>query len=403
VLFKKLQCYVTPWRLKWYSRAILFSFGISVLIAVFACQGASTLTGRLGGDYPAFYGAGRIIASGDWQDLYSASRQIEAQKTLFPNEDLHLLPFSYPPFVALAYYPFSLFNYRISYLIHTIFMIGALILTIQLIRPFNTLIDRYPLCALALTLSFYPLYRAILGGQNIATLLLLIIGSWRLVLARREWLAGLVLGLLLFKPQFAIPLIGLYVLSGRWRVGLGSVCTAAVLYAISSWVSGPLWVVSWTKFTWWFSQTDAAVNRANSISWLGFFEAIGGTNSQVALILGWIMILLTAIGLLLLWTIPGRREDITAQLAITMPALALMPPHVMYYDLSLILFSFAVMTSTNFEKYLPIFGLVWLLSFSQVISNIIGFSPLFILLVYTGIMAFISSIWLDRSPQAINY
>jgi hypothetical protein len=403
VLFKKLQPYLTPWRLKWYSRAFLFGFGIAVLIAVFASQGSSTLTGRLGGDYPAFYGAGRIIASGDWQNLYSPARQTEVQKTLFPNKDFNLLPFSYPPFVALAYYPLSLLNYRISYLIHTLLMVGALILTIQLIRPLNAGIDRYPLTALALTLTFYPLLRAILGSQNTAILLLLIVASWQLILARRQWLAGLVLGLLLFKPQFAIPLIGLYVLSGRWRVGLGSLLTGVGLYAVSSWLSGPLWVVPWMKFTWWFSQADAVMNRANSVSWLGFFEAIGGANNHATLILGWGLTLLTIIGLVLLWTIPGKRGDLTTQLAITMPLLVLIPPHVMYYDLSLVLFSFAVMTAVDLEKYLPILGLVWLGGFSQLISKMVGFSPLFILLVCTNIIVLTSFIPLGRRPEVIDF
>jgi hypothetical protein len=141
------------------------------------------------------------------------------------------LAFSYPPFVALAYYPLSLFGYRISYIIHSLLMVSALVLTIQLIRPFNPLIDQYKLSALALSLSFYPLFRAIWGGQNTAVILLLIVGTWRMALAHREWLAGIILGLLLFKPQFAIPLIGLFVLSGRWRVGLGSALTAVVLYS----------------------------------------------------------------------------------------------------------------------------------------------------------------------------
>ena len=370
----KLECFLTPSRIKWYSRSILFTLGVSFLIAVFGGKDVSTLSGRLGGDYPAFYGAGRIIAEGDWKNLYSVPQQIEVQKALFVNGDTGLLPFSYPPFVALAYYPLSLVSYRISFLIHTLLMVGALILTIQLIRPFNAAIDRYHLSALVLALSFYPLFRAVFGGQNTAFLLLLTVGSWRAVSARREWCGGLVLGLLLFKPQFGIPLIGLYVLSGRWRVGLASVLTAVILYTLSSWVSGPLWVVPWAKFTWWFSQVDAGVNSTNSISWLGFLEAIWGTNSQAALILGWGMILLTALGLALLWIIRGRRANLTALLSITMPALVLLPPHVMYYDMSLVLFSYAAIVTMDSEKLLPIIGGIWLLSFSQILAKIIGFS-----------------------------
>lgn len=398
----RLHGFLTPWRIKWYSRSLLFAISIAFIIAVFGGKDASTLTGRLGGDYPAFYGAGRIIAEGDWENLYSPTRQLEIQKDLFPHEKNGFLAFSYPPFVALAYYPLSLFGYRISYIIHSLLMVSALVLTIQLIRPFNSLIDQYKLSALALSLSFYPLFRAIWGGQNTAVILLLIVGTWRMALAHREWLAGIILGLLLFKPQFAIPLIGLFILSGRWRVGLGSALTAVVLYSISSWISGPLWLASWYKFTWWFSQTDAGVNSANSVSWLGFLEAIGGSKNYVALIIGWIMVLLTIIGSGLIWTVGGRRADLTAQLGITMPALVLMPPHVMYYDISLILFTYVTMVAVNPEKFGLIIGFIWLFGFSQVAGTILGFSPLFFLLPYTSILAvrYLSRLAINPDPSS---
>ena len=155
----------------------------------------------------------------------------------------------------------------------------------------------------------------------------------------------------------------------------------------SSWVSGPLWVVPWFKFTWWFSQTDAGVNSANSVSWLGFLEAVFGTKNHVALFLGWGLISLIVIGVGLLWLIGGRRADLTSQLGITMPALVLMPPHVMYYDLSLVLFTYAAMVAVNSEKLWLILGFIWLLGFSQIASTKIGFSPLFFVLLYTNILA----------------
>lgn len=387
VVVNRLRGFLTPLRIKWYSISLLLALGISFIIAVLGGKNVSTLTGRLGGDYPAFYGAGRIIAEGDGENLYSPSRQLEIQKNLFPNGTSGYLAFSYPPFVALAYYPLSLFSYRISYIIHTLLMVSALILTIQFIRPFNPLIDRYNLTALALSLSFYPLFRAITGGQNAAITLLLVVSSWRLVLADREWFAGMILGLLLFKPQFAVPLVGLYVLSGRWRVGLGSLFTAFLLYFLSSWVSGPLWVVSWSKFAWWFAQTDVVVNSTNSVSWLGFLRALLGDQSHVALIFGYGLSCLTVIAVSLMWTIGGRGADLTAQLGITMPILVLIPLHVMYYDLSLLLFTYAALVSVNYEEIWPLIGVVWVFSVIQIASKIIGFSPLIIVLVYTSILA----------------
>ncbi|MCK9377083.1 MAG: DUF2029 domain-containing protein [Syntrophobacterales bacterium] len=381
-----LENIFTPFRLKWYPRAILFAIGLSFLLIISIGHGASTLNGRVGGDYPAFYGAGRIIANGDWQNLYNPATQLQAQQGLLPEKKSNFLPFSYPPFLALIYYPLSLLNYRLSYIIHTLFMLGSLMLALQLLRPFSHTIDQYYLLTLAMALSFYPLFSGVLMGQNTAVILLIIVGAWRLALANREWLAGLILGLLLFKPQFALPLIGLYLLSGRWRVSLGSTFTGLALFLISSLISGPHWLSSWLKFSWWFSQADAGVNYANSVSWLGFFEAVGGAGNSMALIIGGVLVFLTSIGLALVWARGGRRGDLTAQLGLSLPGLILLPPHVMYYDMSLVIFSYSLLAERNIKNFNTIIAFIYLLGFSQIISKTLGFSPLFFVLLFTVIL-----------------
>src|SRR5262249_3233805 len=49
-------------RLRLYPRAIFAAIAVGFAIAVAFGSGTRTLTGRLGGDFPAFYGAGRILA-----------------------------------------------------------------------------------------------------------------------------------------------------------------------------------------------------------------------------------------------------------------------------------------------------------------------------------------------------
>lgn len=381
-----LENIFTPFRLKWYPRAILFAIALSFLLIISLGSRASTLSGRVGGDYPAFYGAGRIIAQGDWHNLYNPATQWQSQQGLLPEKESDFLAFSYPPFVALMYYPLSLVNYRLSYVIHTLLMLGSLMLALHLLRPVNPKIDQYYVLALALTLSFYPTFKAVLMGQNGAVILLLIVGAWRLALAGREWLAGLMLGLLLFKPQFAVPLIGLYLLSGRWRVSLGSALTALALFLASSVISGPDWLASWLKFSWWFSHVDAGVNRANSVSWLGFCEAVTEPGNLLALVLGWGLALLTAISLALAWAWGGRRGDLTAQLALSMPGLILIPPHVMYYDLGLVIFSYALLAERHIKNFDIIIALIYLLGFSQICSETLGFSPLFFVVLVTALL-----------------
>ncbi len=163
-------------------------------------------------------------------------------------------------------------------------------------------------------MSFYPLFRAIVGGQNTAITLLFVVLGWRAALVRKDFLAGIILGLLLFKPQFGLPLIGLYVLSGRWLVGVGSLFAAIILYGIGTLISGPTWIASWYQFTIWIAQADAGINYDKAISWLGFVQAILGWKNHLALFIGWVMSVATAIIVALVWLIGRRRADLTAQL-----------------------------------------------------------------------------------------
>lgn len=384
---KGLQHLLTPWRLKWYSRSLLAAIVVAFIIAVLSGNGASTLTGRLGGDYAAFYGAGRIVAEGESGELYNWNRQLDAQKGLFPGEDKSFLPFMNPPYVALAYVPLSLLPYRFSYVIYTLLLVGALLMTLHLVRPMNAQIDRHYLFAFTLLLFFYPVLRSVLGGQNTALTLLLVACSWRSVEDRREFRAGFFLGLLLFKPHFALPLIGVYFLSGRWRVAIASAITALFLYVIGVLMQGPRWVTIWFEYAKWAIQPPMGFEADKAISWAGFFNGLLGTDSTFALILGWTMVLGTIVGISWIWFVGGRRSDLTAQIGIAVPCLLLIPPHVYYYDAGLLFFTYAVLITKNLKRQAELVGIVWLLGFSQILSGLIGFSPLFFVTVFTGMLA----------------
>jgi len=61
---------LTPWRVKWYSRAAVLALAVAFLVVLLSGSGTTTLTGRIGGDYPAFYTAGQIVAAGEAANLY---------------------------------------------------------------------------------------------------------------------------------------------------------------------------------------------------------------------------------------------------------------------------------------------------------------------------------------------
>ena len=88
-------------RLALYSRVLLISISIAFLVVLSTGSGPNTISGRIGGDFPAFYSAGQIIVAGEQRKLYSAETQRKYQKALL-SDGIGLLPFAYPPFVAVA-------------------------------------------------------------------------------------------------------------------------------------------------------------------------------------------------------------------------------------------------------------------------------------------------------------
>lgn len=343
-----------------------------------------TLTGRLGGDYPAFYGAGRIVAQGYVEGLYSPELQKRVQKDLFPAKSGNeYLAFAYPPQAALAYVPLSFLDYRLSYSLHCIIMLGSLFLSLHLIRPMVKQVDHYFLIAFTLSLFFFPILRSVMGGQNTVFSLLIIAAAWRAFEEGHEYLSGAVFTILVFKPQLALPFIGMLALAGYWKACIGSACTGILFYSVGVLMQGPGWLSKWLAFATWFSDTDSLVNKTNSVSWLGFLKAFPILKSWSAGI-GWMLTTITIV--VLSWFLWKRRKsEMRTRIGFTSICLVLISPHLMYYDIGLVLFTLVALLGRLQTRGIAFIALVWLLGFSQIAASMIGFSPLFFMAVFLWI------------------
>lgn len=394
----------TPWRLKWYPRLLLLAVTIGVLIALVSGEGASTaLQGRLGGDYPAFYGAGKIIAEGDGQNLYNAERQARSQQGLFPDDQQTFIPFPYPPHVALLYTPLSLLNYRFSFAIHILLMVCAVLLALWAITPMCKAVSRQFFLAFTLLILYYPLFRAIIGGSNTPITLLLIALCWRSIEDGYTFRAGFLLGLLLFKPQYALPLIGLFILSGRFRVVIGSIVTGFLLWGIGVSVAGWDWFVKWFGYAHWVVRTAADIDKQNAISWIGFLEALWCTDSTLATVLGYSLVAATIAVTCWAWWKSAKNGDLTAQLGLAAACIVLIPSHVFYYDAGFLAFTWIALINQEWSFKTNFFTVAWLWGFTQPFATWLGFSPIFLFTACTFFLAVwkLSSVARDASDSAM--
>ncbi|HUP71927.1 MAG TPA: glycosyltransferase family 87 protein [Acidimicrobiales bacterium] len=390
-----------PWLTR-VARAVAVALALAFVIAVVSGSGADTASGRLGGDYPAFFAAGRLITSDERSSMYDPARQAEAQQGLFPGDaDDGLLYFAYPPHTALAYLPLSHLPYRVSYALHTLLMLGATVAALYLVRPMLPLVDRHFELAVIGAVSFYPMYRAITGGQNTALTLLLLAGSWRAVEGRRDVLGGVLLGLLLFKPQFALPIIGLHLLARRWRLGVSAALTAVACWGIGAALLGFDWLGEWFESVRIFSDLDAHVNRRNAVSFLGVADTVFGVGDNFGRALGGTLALATVVALIALWRSHGRRS-LCAPMIVALPAIVLISPHAMFYDAGLLVLALAAMLAARHVHVRQAAAVLWCAGVLDLTKHAVGLTPLFAVTIAVFVIALVNARRYEPLPTGLR-
>ncbi len=359
------------WRLRVYPLVVLATLAAALLLTTIVFDESDPET-RIGGDYPAFYAAGSIAAAGDWDDLYSHERQQLEQSGLIDDGGAYLY-FSYPPFVAGAYALLSWMPYAWSSLFHTLLMALALAGSISLLWPWLSRLGWPPVAVYAGALAFYPLLRAIPGGQNTSLSLLLLAAAVRLEHEDRQVAAGVALALMLYKPQFGVILVPLLVLTRRWRVLTGWAGGAAALYLFSALAVGWNWVGPWWDQATSFRDANATINGANFVSLPGFFENL--SSSAAGPVVGYLLAAVLGLGVAFFWW-RNPRESVLVRYALAAAAVVVSAPQTLYYDVGLLALVMVAVISSDPRRYSPvvlgILGASWL----QITSSQLDWSPL---------------------------
>jgi hypothetical protein len=357
--------------------AVLLAMAAAVLVSTLVGAGSSTVGGRLGGDYPAFYGAGRIVLAGDGTQLYDPARQSAEQQNLFGGDHGGYLSFAYPPQVAALYAPLAALPYRASYLLATALSAAAVALALRLVRPMLAIVQSAYLPCLALALGFYPLWRGVTGGQNTALTLLLVAWTWRSIVARHDLAAGVALGLLLGKPQFAVALVLVVLVLRRGRTLAAVAATGLASWGVAAIIAGPRWVGPWIRYATDFGTSDATVNRANAVSVLGVTDALFGAGAVVGRVVAAPMLLAAAAALVVLARRARRDPDaFTPLFALASVVVVLLAPHAMFYDAGLVVVALLVLACVPDGRANATAVLLWVAGLSQLAADSLGLSPL---------------------------
>ncbi len=189
----------------------------------------------LGGraDFRQLYTAGYMLRTGHRLQLYDYAAQLHFQNELVSHGEV-ALPFIRPAGEALLFVPFSLLHYRTAYFAFLAMNLALLFLCFRMLRPrMGHLALIYRWLPAAMFLAFLPVAAALMQGQDSILLLTLLTAALLLLDQDRDFMAGMLVGLGLFKFQIVVPIGLLFLAWKRWRFSGGFALSAGAGAVIS--------------------------------------------------------------------------------------------------------------------------------------------------------------------------
>jgi hypothetical protein len=189
-------------------------------------------------DFRHLYTAGYMVRVGHAADVYDYTLYEKFQNELVgPAQGA--LPFNHLAYEALFYAPFSLLNYRHAYLAFLAANLIILAASIRMLRElFSPLTQVWPYLPIAIVVCFLPVAMALIEGQDSLILLALFAAAIAAECAQEDLKAGVLVGLTLFKFQYAIPVVLLFLVWKRWRFLTGFAISGLAVVGISVWLTG---------------------------------------------------------------------------------------------------------------------------------------------------------------------
>lgn len=311
---------------------LLFASVACALCGLFAAAlYAVYFSGQPGQDWMVYYTAARAALDGNLALLLDGDRLTAYMNAYFADwlrRPLTFHPWLYPPHYLFFLAPFGLLPFAASYALFELLTFGGLVAALWSIaeRGWQRWLQFFSLL-LAPTASFT------LGlGQNAFLSTAFLAGGFGLI-GRSPNLAGVLLGLLTFKPQLWLMVPVALVAAREWRVLSVTMATAAIVALASVAAFG---VEPWRVWIEWVVNPPAEAYR-NYQTWNHLADESVYTNlflahaSAAFAQLGQMVAGLLAIGCV--WWSYRRERCGELQLVVLLAATTLAAPHVANYDM----------------------------------------------------------------------
>lgn len=312
----------------------------------------------IGTDFSNVYAAGVLTLSGKAPDAYDPVLQHAAEVAVFEGRDVPFFGWHYPPFFLMIAALLALMPYALALLCWLAVSLPAFLVAVHAIVPRR----ETWLAAAAFPAGFVNVGH----GQN-AFFTAALLGGFLTLLDRRPVLAGVLLGLLSYKPQFGLLIPLVLLVTGRWTTILSATVTVAALIGASTLLFG---MSVWHAFAESATFTRTVVLEAGGTGWekiQSLFSAVrmwGGSIDAAYAAQGALALTLAA-SIVWLWRSQAAFELKAAALAV---ACLLATPYVLDYDMVVLGIAIAFLVrhglARGFHPYeLSLLALAWAVPF----------------------------------------
>ena len=217
--------WLTAARARGYALILLMICGLAIIGWLALSPGLIDPNGKpIGTDFSNVYAAGELTWQGKPADAYDPALQHAAEQATFGGREVPFYGWHYPPFFFAVAFLVASLPYAFGLALWLVASFAAYLATIRAILPHPE--------TLLIAAAFPAVFVNIGHGQN-GFLTAALLGGALLSLDLRPWLAGMLIGLLAYKPQFGVMIPIALLASQRWSSIAAAIVTIAALVALS--------------------------------------------------------------------------------------------------------------------------------------------------------------------------
>jgi alpha-1,2-mannosyltransferase len=233
--------WLTRERIRMVAVAVLIASAAGFLYLVVTATGGVDLQGRpIGTDFSNVYAAGTYVLEGNFQAPFDSVQQYAREQAIL-GAATQFYGWHYPPYFLFVAAALAWMPYGLALFVWQAITLGLYLLAIRAIlkafAPQGGATSSADPLWLLLALAFPAVLINVGHGHN-GFLTAALLGGGLVILDRRPLVAGILFGLMAYKPQFGLMIPIALAAGGYWRTFIAAAATAVMLTVVTTLVFG---------------------------------------------------------------------------------------------------------------------------------------------------------------------